>query len=45
MIEVVGEEREFASKLMDDWLCPRYTTMNKPHVRMSSLFDSIGPID
>lgn len=32
---VVGEEREFASKLMDDWLCPRYTTMNKPHVRTS----------
>lgn len=32
---VVGEEREFASKLMNDWLSPRATTMNKPHVRTS----------
>lgn len=34
---VVGEEREFASKLMNDWLSPRATTMDKPHVRTSPL--------
>ena len=33
---IQGEAREFVNKLMDDWLCPRYHTMARPHIRTFS---------
>ncbi|KAK4695262.1 hypothetical protein P7C71_g2459, partial [Lecanoromycetidae sp. Uapishka_2] len=33
-----GEDREFANKLLDDWLVPRQQTMNRPHMLIALLF-------
>jgi len=35
-----GEPREFANKLLDDWLQPRYHKMNRPHIRKHLLVDA-----
>ena len=37
LIGVVGEPREFANKILDDWLIPRYSKMTRPHMRASLL--------
>lgn len=29
----IGEDREFANKLLDDWLVRRFQIMNRPHMR------------
>ena len=34
-----GEPREFANKLLDDWLQHRSRKMNRPHMRKAALSD------
>ena len=34
----IGEDREFANKLLDNFLCPRWDYMNQPHMRESYFY-------
>lgn len=37
-MQEIGEPREFANKLLDDWLQHRSRKMNRPHMRKRHTF-------
>ncbi len=41
LMQGIGEPREFANKLLDDWLQHRSRKMNRPHMRKRRSSESL----
>lgn len=42
LVAIKGEPREFANKMLDCFLRPRWEKMNRPHMRMCSCFSFLN---